>query len=85
MTQLLIILKNNIQKMSSPIEEHFNCFKCKHLRPLPGGCAAFPEDIPSGMGVLFQHDKPLPGQKNDIVFDSIQPAGSNLSLIRIVI
>ena len=48
-TQLLMILKNNIQKMSSPIEEHFICFKCKHLRPLPGGCAAFPEDIPSGM------------------------------------
>lgn len=69
MTQLLMILKNNIQKMSSPIEEHFICFKCKHLRPLSGGCAAFPEDIPFGMGVLFQHDKPLPGQKNDIVFE----------------
>ena len=30
--------------MSSPVEEHFICNKCKHLRPLSGGCAAFPED-----------------------------------------
>ena len=54
--------------MSSPIEEHFICFKCKHLRPLSGGCAAFPEDIPFGMGVLFQHDKPFPAQKNEVSF-----------------
>ncbi|MEN8879068.1 MAG: hypothetical protein ABF311_02770 [Polaribacter sp.] len=59
--------------MSSPIEEHFICFKCKHLRPLSVGCAAFPEDIPFGMGVLFQHDKPLPGQKNDIIFEEGDP------------
>ncbi|MEN8879033.1 MAG: hypothetical protein ABF311_02585 [Polaribacter sp.] len=37
------------------------------------GCAAFPEDIPSGMGVLFQHNKPLPGQKNDIIFEEGDP------------
>ena len=78
MTQLLMILKNNIQKMSSPIEEHFICFKCKHLRPLPGGCAAFPEDIPSGMWVLFQHDKPFTGQKNDIVFEVGEPDEINV-------
>mgnify|MGYP001087477712 CR=1 FL=1 len=78
MTQLLMILKNNIQKMSSPIEEHFICFKCKHLRPLPGGCAEFPEYIPSGMGVLFQHDKPLPSQKNDIVFEEGEPGVINV-------
>lgn len=73
MTQLLMILKNNIQKMSSPIEEHFICFNCKHLRSLSGGSAAFPEDIPSGVGVLFQHDKPLSGQKNDIIFEAGEP------------
>jgi len=64
--------------MSSPIEEHFICFKCKHLRPLPGGCAEFPEYIPSGMGVLFQHDKPLPSQKNDIVFEEGEPGVINV-------
>lgn len=64
--------------MSSPIEEHFICFKCKHLRPLSGGCAEFPEYIPSGMGVLFQHDKPLPSQKNDIVFEEGEPGVINV-------
>ena len=59
--------------MSSPVEEHFICNKCKHLRPLSGGCAAFPEDIPYGMVVLFQHYKPLPGQKNNIVFEPGDP------------
>mgnify|MGYP001583337496 FL=1 len=59
--------------MSSPVEEHFICNKCKHLRPLSGGCAAFPGDIPYGMGVFFQHYKPLPGQKNNIVFEAGAP------------
>ena len=54
--------------MSSPVEENFICNKCKHLRLLSGGCAAFPGDIPYGMGVFFQHYKP--GQKKDIVFES---------------
>lgn len=53
--------------MSSPVEEHFILNKCKHLRLLSGGCAAFPGDIPYGMGFFFQHYKP--GQKNDIVFE----------------
>lgn len=59
--------------MSSPREEHFICFKCEHLRPMLGGCAAFPDDIPFGMGILFQHYKPLPGEKNNIVFEACEP------------
>jgi hypothetical protein len=42
----------------------------RFLRPI---CAAFPEDIPYGMGVFFQHYKPLPGQKNNIVFEPGDP------------
>ena len=58
--------------MSSP-KENYLCDKCKHLRPFSGGCAAFPDDIPYGMGVLFRHDQPLPEQKNDIVFEEGDP------------
>lgn len=56
----------------SPNPEDFICFKCKHFREILGGCDAFPEDIPFGMGVLFQHDKPLPEQNNDIVFEPFE-------------
>ncbi|QDP54992.1 MAG: hypothetical protein Unbinned96contig1002_2 [Prokaryotic dsDNA virus sp.] len=55
--------------MSSPKEKTFICNNCKHLRLISGGCDAFPGDIPFGMGVLFMHDKPFPGQKNNIVFE----------------
>lgn len=55
----------------SPNPEDFICFKCKHFKEIVGGCSAFPEDIPFGMGVLFNHNKPLPNQNNDIVFEPI--------------
>ena len=58
--------------MSSPKEKYL-CDRCKHLRPFTGGCAAFPDNIPYGMGVLFQHNKPLPEQENDIVFEAGEP------------
>jgi|TARA_R110000803_G_scaffold87678_2_gene154563 hypothetical protein len=58
--------------MSSPTKKYI-CNNCKHLKPISGGCAAFPENIPFGMGVLFQHNKPLPGQINDIVFERGEP------------
>lgn len=58
--------------MSSPKEKYL-CDRCKHLRPLSGGCAAFPDNIPYGMGVTLQHSKPLPDQKNDIVFEAGEP------------
>ena len=55
------------------VTEDFICFRCKHIRPLSGGCAAFPEGIPFGMGVNFKHSKPLPGQKNNIIFEEGEP------------
>lgn len=49
---------------------HF-CRYCKHLHNLSGTftCDAFPEGVPRELlsGLIF-HDKPLPGQKNSIVF-----------------
>lgn len=57
----------------SPNPEDFICFKCKHFKEITGGCAAFPENIPFGMGVLFEHNEPLPGQKNNIVFEAGEP------------
>jgi hypothetical protein len=50
------------------------CFKCIHLNPDGGGCRAFPQGIPdeilSGENL---HKKPLPEQKNKIVFEPIKP------------
>lgn len=53
--------------------ENFICNRCKHLRILSGGCNAFPDGIPFDMGVFIDHSKPLPGQKNDIVFEEGEP------------
>ena len=49
-----------------------SCWGCKHFNKQKfGTCKAFPEGIPfiinSGE---FNHDKPLPTQKNNIVFES---------------
>lgn len=50
------------------------CFKCKHFRRFEGGCDAFPDGIPdvitSGQN---EHSKPLPEQKNKIVFKKLNP------------
>jgi hypothetical protein len=46
------------------------CNDCKHYR---GGakCAAFPERIPTEVfGGGNDHNKPLPNQNNDVVFES---------------
>lgn len=48
------------------------CFKCKHFKPIGGGCEAF-EDIPNEILVENDHSKPLPDQKNDIVFEEGDP------------
>jgi hypothetical protein len=48
------------------------CFKCKHFRPIEGGCDAFPEGIPSIITEgENEHSEPLPEQENDIVFQPI--------------
>ena len=56
----------------SPNSWHF-CRFCKHLHNLHGHltCDAFPEGIPNEiLSKMLLHDKPIPGQKNDIVFTS---------------
>lgn len=55
--------------------EYFICFKCKHFRPLSGGCDAFPEGIPYEIAELGEdHDTPRADQENDIVFEQGEPA-----------
>jgi hypothetical protein len=52
---------------------HF-CRFCKHLHSLIGEltCDAFPEGIPKELtSALILHNKPMLGQKNDIVFTPI--------------
>ena len=47
------------------------CGFCKHLHSLIGKltCDAFPEGIPKELtSALILHNKPMLGQKNDIVF-----------------
>jgi hypothetical protein len=45
------------------------CFRCKHWRELADGCEAFPDGIPSEItSGENEHEKPLEGQKNDLVF-----------------
>ncbi|CAB4126209.1 hypothetical protein UFOVP153_39 [uncultured Caudovirales phage] len=49
------------------------CFKCKHFREIEGGCDAFPDGIPEEItSGDNEHSKPLPDQKNDIVFEPIK-------------
>ncbi|QHB38540.1 hypothetical protein lotta82_gp029 [Flavobacterium phage vB_FspM_lotta8-2] len=46
------------------------CFNCKHFNEIQGGCAAFPEGIPDEITEgNNQHEKPLKGQENDIIFE----------------
>lgn len=45
------------------------CLRCKHLGE-PLTCKAFPKGIPREiLGGKIDHSKPLPDQKNDIVFE----------------
>lgn len=48
------------------------CFQCKHFRIFSNGCDAFPNGIPSEItSGENNHQKPLPNQSNDIVFEQI--------------
>ena len=60
-------------------EDNFICVKCQHFRILEGGCDAFPSGIPENVLFANKHSKPIPEQKNDIVFKK----GKYLELIRI--
>ena len=46
------------------------CFRCRHFNRVGGGCAAFPDGIPDEItDGEHPHNRPLPGQGNDIVFE----------------
>lgn len=49
------------------------CSRCKHYRFLDDGCDAFPEGIPDKILLTNEHDKPLPEQKNDLIFEPGYP------------
>lgn len=55
------------------IENNFICFKCKHWNELGVGCKAFPEGIPNIIDITNKHNKPLPSQNNNIVFEKGTP------------
>lgn len=47
------------------------CFKCKNYKEFDNGCKAFkeiPDEILSGEN---NHEKPLPNQTNNIIFEKI--------------
>lgn len=48
------------------------CEKCKHFKPISGGCNAFKDDIPEIIIHTNKHNEPLPDQKNKIVFEEGQ-------------
>lgn len=56
-----------------PIEDKFICFKCKHWNSFDIGCQAFPDDIPEIIIITNKHNKPLPSQNNNIVFEKGTP------------
>jgi hypothetical protein len=47
------------------------CFNCKHWKKYDRGCTAFPDGIPDEVLIENEHDKPLPNQENEIVFELI--------------
>jgi hypothetical protein len=48
------------------------CINCQHFREIEGGCAAFPDGIPSVIIEENEHSEPLPDQENEIVFTPIE-------------
>ena len=54
------------------------CVKCKHFRPISGGCNAFKDDIPNEIIEKNKHDEPLQDQKNNIVFEEGQSEEAKL-------
>jgi hypothetical protein len=49
--------------------DNFICFKCIHKFKWEIGCEAFPDGIVNQVLLSNKHDKPLPDQDNEIVFD----------------
>lgn len=49
-----------------------NCYNCRHFNRHDSrkfSCAAFPDGIPDEIIMGKPHLKPLPGQKNKLVFE----------------
>ena len=54
------------------------CFKCMHYDMETATCTAFPKEIPDEIYLGDNnHSKPLPGQDNDIVFESDEKSDKN--------
>lgn len=52
------------------------CIKCKHYNHKKNNCEAFKVEIPHEIYVgLNDHSKPLPNQKNNIIFEPIPKKG----------
>jgi len=51
------------------------CYNCIHFRKPGegGGCDAFPDGIPDKVLSDNEHDKPLPGQENDLIYEPKKP------------
>lgn len=50
------------------------CVKCKHLKPLSGGCEAYPDGMPFKFSSNEEkHNKPEPGQTGVFVFEEGEP------------
>lgn len=47
------------------------CMSCKHFRDIEGGCDAFPDGIPLEIIESNEHNKPIEGQNNNIVFEKL--------------
>lgn len=58
--------------MENP-NDTFICFKCKNYKLIKSGCDAFPDGIDNQILLTNNHDKPLPNQDNDIVFEKGEP------------
>lgn len=50
------------------IPQNFICTKCKHFKPISGGCSAF-EEIPVKDILENGHSTPYPSQNNSIIFE----------------
>lgn len=54
--------------------EREQCLDCRYLRPLSGGCAAYPDGIPIEISEgEVKHDRVFDGQEGVFVFESGTP------------
>jgi len=52
------------------IPNNLICFNCKNFDEILGGCLAFTDDIPNEiLNGENDHSKPLPDQKNNVIYE----------------